>query len=132
MTKIDANLVSLITELNAFQGIETFGSCGGHTSPARGQWEKGTFYIKFRVARNDDGYYALEFLAWLINHDYSRAEKVGSVILFPEAAPPWMNTPGKSLCYILEGHRDADPRDLAHTIARLREHYVSPAEHKEW
>jgi len=46
--ELDKNIVKLVRALNAFEGIETIGSCGGHakqTSPS--QWPEGSWYVKF-------------------------------------------------------------------------------------
>lgn len=105
---LDANIVRLVAALNAFPGIETTQSCGGHDKPANpGQALAGGFTVIFQVEQSPRGWLALEFLAWAIN-----AEGPGALILFPWAAPPWLNTPGKVLRFVLEG-RGSDPDDLA-------------------
>jgi hypothetical protein len=122
---LDANVRGLVDALNDFRGIRTIGSCGGHEKPGPAQWPTGSWYVKFDVARTDDGWFALEFLAWLVNNDYRRAGH--NVILYPTAAPPYLNTPGQCLHWALEGHEGEDAQRLADWISRLRqESFVPP------
>ncbi len=122
---IDPHIVSLCAALNAFPGIETIGSCGGHADPKPGGWEEGTWYVKFRVRWDDAGRFALEFLAWLINNDYRRAGH--HVTMYPTAPPPYLNDPGNVLAFALEGYDGVDAERLARWIDEVRaECYVPP------
>ena len=123
---IDPPIQHLVDALNAFAGIHTIGSCGGHPEPLHGgQWPAGSWYVKFRVDRDAHGWRALEFLAWLINNDYQRAEH--HVTLFPTAPPPYLNTPGRVLAFALEGYDGEDPNKLAEWMDQLRRRlYVPP------
>ena len=117
-SEIDTSMRELVRALNAFQGVNTIGSCGGHPEPGPGQWPEGCWYVKMTFDHNEDGWMALEFLAWAINRDYSSAHKV---ILYPTSPPPYLNEPGKMLTFALEG-RENDPDDLAHFLNMEREH----------
>jgi hypothetical protein len=123
---IDSNVRSLVEALNAFDGIETVGSCGGHPPPLKdGQWPEGTWYIKFRVEPDEHGWRALEFLAWLVNRDYRRAGH--QVILYPDAPPPYLNEPGQVLAFELEGSGGESAEALGQWVDRQRsESYVPP------
>jgi len=122
---LDANMRRLVAALNAFPGTRTIGSCGGHDNPTPDQWPAGRWYVKFEVARGDDGWFALEFLAWLVNNDYRRAGH--QVILLPTAAPPYLNEPGRCLHWALEGDDGEDADALAAWIDELRgTSFVSP------
>jgi hypothetical protein len=123
---IDASIRQLVDALNAFRGIRTIGSCGGHPEPVTGgQWPAGAWYVKFRVDQDEAGWRALEFLAWLINNAYQRAEH--HVTLYPTAPPPYLNTPGQVLAFALEGFDGEDPNQLAECMDRLRaKAYVPP------
>ena len=123
---IDPAIGRLVNALNAFEGIETIGSCGGHPEPLKGgQWPAGTWYVKFCVDKNAHGWRALEFLAWLINNDYQRAGH--HVILLPTAPPPYLNEPGQVLHFALEGSDGEDPDALASWMDGLRNSdYVPP------
>ena len=124
--ELDSNIVSLVEALNAFDGITTIGSCGGHPNPKPGQWDEGTWYIKFEVAHSEEGWFALEFVAWFVM-DYIRAGH--HIELYPKAPPPWWNTPGRCLSFALEGEFGEDPNAVARWLNTAREeHYISPAD----
>src|SRR6266542_2816542 len=109
---IDASIRGLVDALNAFDGIETIGSCGGHPEPlSPGQFPEDEWFVRFRVEHSENGWHALEFLAWLINNDYVRGGH--NVMLYPTASPPYLNRPGKVLSFALEGRRGEDADALA-------------------
>src|SRR5207248_488721 len=87
----------------------------------------GEWWVTFGIDRSsDDGWFALEFLSWLVNHDCRRAGF--TTILLPYAYPPYLNTPGESLRFQIQGAGD-DPDELARLIDTLREEcYISPAD----
>ena len=120
---LDSNMVGLVNALNAFPGVQTIGSCGGHVAPTGGQWEEGTFYVNVVFDDTEHGYFALEFLAWAINNDYRRAGY--KVMLYPYAPPPYLNEPGNCLRFHLEGY-GADPDELAVTLDQAREQLFVP------
>ena len=60
-SKIDPSIRELVRALNAFPGVTTIGSCGGHPDPGPGQWPEGSWYIKMKFDQNEDGWMALEF-----------------------------------------------------------------------
>lgn len=124
--QLDRNIVKLVRALNAFEGISTIGSCGGHanqTNPS--QWTEGSWYVKFYVAHDDEGWFALEFLAWLINNSMQRSDK--HVSLYPTAPPPYLNSPGEVLAFVLEGEQE-DSEEVARLInAARRKVYLGPS-----
>src|SRR5690349_3780824 len=81
----------------------------------------------FTVQRTDQGWFALEFLAWAINNDYRRG---GHPVLFSPIAPPsYLNEPGQSLQFVIERSAGAKAAVLATWLNRLRaECYVAPLE----
>lgn len=125
--ELDKNIVKLVRALNAFDGITTIGSCGGHaqqTNPS--QWPEGSWYVKFTVARDEEGWFALEFLAWLVNNSMRRGDR--QVYLYPTAPPPYLNAPGEVLTFVLEGEQE-DPEKVARELDQARTKlYVSPAD----
>jgi len=123
---IDPLIQRLVDALNAFDGIQTHGSCGGHPEPLlRGQWPAGSWYVKLRVDKTEHGWRALEFLAWLINNAYQR--DAHHVTLYPVAPPPYLNTPGQVLSFALEGFDGENPDALADWMQQVRERaYIPP------
>lgn len=117
--KNDPSIRSLVAALNAFPGVATIGSCGGHENPGPGQWAAGKWYVKLIFDQDDDGWLALEFLAWAINNDYRRADH--HVILYPTSPPPWLNQPEEMLSFSLEGHDGCSADSLAAFLDRVRE-----------
>lgn len=115
--ELDSNIVNLVRALNAFPGVVTIGSCGGHPDPGPGQWPEGRWYVKMEFEKNEAGWIALEFLAWAINVDYASEYHA---FFYPTSAPPYLNRPGKMLAFALEG-RDVEPDDLAEFLDTVRE-----------
>src|SRR3954465_825727 len=122
---LDPNIVALVEALNAFKGISTVGSCGGHPDPGPGQKPAGEWTVSFKLAPNDNGWGALEFLAWLVNNN---ARRSGSKVhLEPFASPPYLNTPGECLAFHLAGWGEEDPEAFARLLRESKEQcYVPP------
>ncbi len=114
---MDLNIVPLVRVLNAFDGIDTVSSCGGHENPGPAQYEAGSWYVKFRVEWNEAGRSALEFLSWSINNEALKAGR--DVILYPYAQPPDYARPGEGLSFVLEGHNEEDPIAFAAWLERM-------------
>lgn len=102
--ELDSNIVGLVRALNKYPGVITVGSCGGHEPPLQpSQWLAGSWYVKFDIVPDRTGWYVLEHLAWAINED-CRLLGNQHVILMPIAAPPYLNTPGRCLAFVIEGY----------------------------
>jgi hypothetical protein len=127
---VDPNVRALVRALNTFDGLATISSCGGHEKPTSPvQWEAGTWQVAFEIDRSEDGWFALEFLAWLINRDAGRSGR--RLLLVPDAVPPYLNYPGHCLFFRLEGYGE-DPERLASYIERSRaDCYVNPHDVQE-
>src|SRR3954452_12249646 len=125
ISDLDPNMVSLVEALNSFKAITTVGSCGGHADPGPAQNPLGEWSVAFRLAADEHGWRALEFLAWLVNND---ARRGGSKVrLEPFSAPPYLNTPGDCLVFHLTGWGGEDPEEFARMLSRSREQsYVPP------
>jgi hypothetical protein len=108
--ELDPNIVTLMEVLNAFKGVTTVGSCGGRLDPGPGQKPAGEWTVSFKLAPDEYGRRALEFLAWLVNNDAPRGGT--RVRLEPFASPPYLNTPGECLVFHLTGWGGEDPRIL--------------------
>lgn len=131
--EIDANIRPLVDALNAFPGITTFASCGGHHNhnPANDQVGERDWYIRFHLDWTEAGRFSLEFLAFLVNEDgepYSER-----LWLFPKAPPPYLNGPGTVLCWCLVSWCGTDPNVFASYITEEREVAFVPADRAhEW
>ena len=102
----DLNIRRLVAVISAFDGLTVIGGCGGHPNPQPDQWPEGSWYVMITVQRTDQGWFALEFLAWAINNDYRRGGH--QVLLSPIAPPPYLNQPGQSLQFVIEGSAGAN------------------------
>jgi hypothetical protein len=114
----DLNIRQLVAAIDAFEGLTVIGGCGGHSDPRPDQWPEGAWYVMFTVQRTDQGWFALEFLGWAINNDYRRGGY--QVLLSPIAPPPYLNEPGQSLQFVIEGSANANATVLATWLNRLR------------
>jgi len=114
--ELEENIVSLAVTLNAAPGIHTCSSCGGHENPGSCGVKAPDWYVSFEVDRTDDGWLALEFLTWVVNHDRRAAGR--KALLVPDSPPPFLNSPGRMLFFRIEGNGD-DPDELACWIERM-------------
>jgi hypothetical protein len=123
---LDKNMVRLVRALNAFQGVTTIGSCGGHPNPRGCQRSEGAFYVNFTLSWDQQGQLALEFLAWLVNN-FLRGRIEGMIVLIPFAPPPYLNGPGTCLHFTIEGRDGADPEELATHMDDARREFFEPS-----
>jgi hypothetical protein len=82
-------------------------------------------WVKFGIQQTLLGWRTLEFLAWLYTDMISAGERLK---FFPTSPPPYLNTPGECLsfvveCYPLDGDQDARFRKIAEFINSCREEY---------
>jgi hypothetical protein len=82
-------------------------------------------WVKFGFQQTPLGWRTLEFLAWL-HADMIRAGE--RLKFFPTSVPPYLNTPGECLsfvieCYPLHGDQDERFRRVADFINSCREKY---------
>ncbi len=115
--EVDKNVRLLVVVLNRFPGLHTIGSCGGHSNPAPYQEPEGQWYVSLQVDHNEEGWRSLEFLAWAVG-DFKRAGRLLSLEV--SSPPPYMNTPGQCLSFVLRG-KDFTPDDLAAPLDEWRE-----------
>jgi hypothetical protein len=127
-SELDKNMADLVRVLNSFKGVRTIGSCGGHRKPLKpGQWGAGSWYVKFGISRSDYGWFAMEFLAWVVNSDSRRAG--ANLEFFPTSPPPYLNEPGEMLCFVIEGRKPEKPEKFAEYLKFLKEAaYVTPGQ----
>ena len=128
-TEIDTNIVDLVKVLNEFPGVITTGSCGGHSNPGPGQNPAGEFSVAFKVEHTEHGQLSLEFLVWAVNNSLVRTGH--NVRIYPYCAPPYLNDPGHTLYFVLEG-ADADPGTIAKHLRDMRQDFfMTPNENAQ-
>jgi hypothetical protein len=119
--EIDPGIRALVRALNAFPGIETIGSCGGHDNPRGDQAGPGLWWVLLTIDRTPDSWLSLEFLAWAVTRALGSD---GGVTLEADAAPPYLNDPGKLLRFVLQRHHvdrtDQEADLFAATLDKLR------------
>ncbi|TAG25532.1 MAG: hypothetical protein EAZ37_12555 [Burkholderiales bacterium] len=77
-------------------------------------------WVKFELAKSELGWRTLEFLAWAVS-DVSRAGE--DLLLMPTSPPPYLNTPGAVLAFVIEYRVDSlsDSERMRKTAAFLRD-----------
>lgn len=113
-SELDSNIAELVQALNAFSGIETIGSCGGHENPTGVQRPAGEWFVTFKVLHTQGGWRSLEYIAGVITLDPARTS------LTAHTAQPG-NATGRALFFSLQGWDFADPMRTAKYLKRVRE-----------
>lgn len=126
--ELDVNIKELVNVLNSFEAIHTIGSCGGHPNPFPGQWEEGTWFVKFDVEQSFEGWQTIEFLAWAINNEY---DEDLTVFFMPKSSPPWLNVPSQTLGWVIEGYNEQDPNQLADFLCKVKSDFYKSAKNIE-
>lgn len=138
---LDPPIVALVRALNQLPGIYTGGSCGGHEEPvspvsaSANEWwigfglERIAHEHEFVAVPTDEAWLSLEFLAWFTLN----ARSTGADVYVRTAShPPWINIPGQTLGFVLEGFRDGErryePDELADELTRAAIRYYVPAD----
>ena len=138
---MDASIVALVRAINQLPGLYTSGSCGGHEEPLTpvsapaDEWWIGIELASVKRDKDlveiptDEAWLSLEFLTYVTGH----LRKNGvNVQLRASANPPWLNTPGRTLGFVLEGTRDDEspyePDDFADRLTRDAIRYYVPAD----
>jgi hypothetical protein len=123
--ELDPPIRALCRAINAFPGLRTRESCSGHRDPHANQLAQGSWEVTLDVRRDDDGWFALEFLAYVINNACQQSGR--AVFLYPFAAPPYLNVPGQTLFFALTSE-SMDPDVLAtYLTQRHAADYRGPA-----
>lgn len=116
-------IVKLVRALNEFEGLNATVNTGSVRS-REGTSKNGEWSICVEIAQCDDGWFLLEFLAWLINNDFQQAGM--DVRFMPYSRPPYLHIPGRNLLFVVEGVCPADQVAIAIQRAR-KECYVPPS-----
>ena len=117
---MNQNLQSLATVLDGFPGLKT--TYGQDTED---QWQ-----LSFEVQHTEEGWRSLEFVAWAVSDLKQGGNKV---ILEAIAIPPYLNTPGECLLFVVKGKNDAPegsirPQQVASILSDWKEDYVPVGE----
>jgi hypothetical protein len=115
-------VVKLVRALNEFEGLNATVNTGSIRSRV-GMSKNREWSICVEIAQSDEGWFLLEFLAWLINNDFQQAGM--DVRFFPYSRPPYLHIPGRNLIFVVEGLCPADQVAVAIQRAR-KECYVPP------
>jgi len=116
-------IVKLVRALNEFDGLNAMVNTGSIRSRL-GTTKNREWSICVEIAQSDDGWFLLEFLAWLINNDFQQAGM--DVRFVPFSRPPYLHIPGRNLMFVVEGMCPADQVAVAIQRAR-KECYVPPS-----
>ena len=113
MMDIDKNIQRLVTELNAFPGVVTFSSCGGHPAPSiHSQRPEGEFEVSFNVYPLRGGWRSLELITSAVS-ECAEHDKLTLTV--------WFMGGGTSVCFELVGRYYAAPDLLAESLSTARE-----------
>jgi hypothetical protein len=112
--------------IKQFEAVEW--SSSGYPLAADGEGEPtDAGWVKFGLRGSKLGWRTLEFLAWACTDMVRGGERLR---FFPTAPPPYLNTPGKCLsfvleCYAVDGDQDSRFRKVAEFINWCRtEHWA--------
>lgn len=113
----DPAIVELCRAINEFPGIATNGSCQGFID---GHRPDRPWAVYFGMERRPtfEGYCSIEFIAWLKGSEASAAGFDVSLRL--NSAPPYLNIPGNTAYFVIEG-RNRHPDEFAAFIRDMRE-----------
>lgn len=77
-------------------------------------------WVKFELSKSELGWRTLEFLAWAFE-DISRSGE--DVLLMPTSPPPYLNTPGAVLAFVVECRVDSveDAERIRKTAGFIRD-----------
>src|SRR5262245_52014757 len=113
--------------LPTIQIQNTLATLGGVSWSSRGEFRSKVSsrekyrvgWIKFETRKSELGWRTIEFVAWAID-DLRRGEY--RVRLFPTSAPPYLNTPGRCLAFVIEVDLLAKgEKDAAHAARFLQQ-----------
>ncbi len=124
---MDQNIVGLVNALNAFDGIYTVSSCGGHQNNTPYQLPLGKWEVMFMLeaarvnSPSVQAWLTLELLAFGFSKCFDAGDgKVQITVFSPD---PFLNGPGDSITFTLEGN-DVDPDALADWLVDFKRHFV--------
>lgn len=122
-SEMDANIVALAKAINAFDGIYTTSSCGGHSKNKKYQLPDNRWEVTFQLepARQNSpsvrAWLALEFLVYAFCKCFS--SDAGDVRITTFSPSPYLNGHGQSISFTLEG-KDVNPDDVAEWLLAFK------------
>lgn len=126
--ELDPPVAGLCRAVNAFPGLRTGSSCGGHETG--GLLPADRWQVAFSCELDDEdrptlaAWLDLEFVAWAV-YDLGKAER--AVWLEAFSLPPWPNDPARMLSFDLHGERNGDggiePNEVAAFLDRVRRQF---------
>ena len=120
--EMDPPVQPLCRAINAFPGVFTIGSCGGHAEG--GELPADQWRVDFRAEVTDDhrptvdAWLSAEFIAWVLRDLYR-----GDMAVFASfwSPPPYLNYPGQMLTFEIHGWRpSAEPEEVAAQLKAFR------------
>jgi hypothetical protein len=118
--QIDARVKSLVRILNAFPGVLTLSSCGGHAEKTNfSQADADSFYVNMEMDPLRGGWRSLQLITFAIAETHENTE-------FDEEQVDlsvWTNGGTEGLCFEVKGSDGADPDSLALELERALELY---------
>jgi hypothetical protein len=112
----DAKVVPWINMINAYEGLETVGSCGGHKHPeGEDQVKENEFYVQFRFdtpdeGPNEDGWWALrDIMRYITECEFNKGESLVIEFKMTIFGNPFFVLKGKNVRFEdLYGETDAE------------------------
>ena len=92
--------------INLFEGVDWCSS--GYPLMNRDGETSDVGWVKFGLRKSELGWRTLEFLAWVCNDMAQAGERLE---FFPTSPPPYLNTPGDCLSFVIEIHPINGDRD---------------------
>lgn len=126
LNDMDANIVSLVQALNAWPGIQTVSSCGGHKDNKDYQLPMGEWQVMFQL--EPARVYSPSVQAWLsleaLAYGFSKRFESDKVCLTVFSTDPFLNGSGESIYFNLKG-KDIEPDAAAKFLGTLIKEFVS-------
>lgn len=126
--EIDSNIVGLTKALNAFDGIYTISSCGGHKNNKHYQLPAGSWEVTFKLrparrhAPSVKAWVTLEYLVYTFCKAYVPKKGVVRITAFSPCPEVSFHDQGDNISFTLEG-TDADPDEVALYLCELKKEY---------
>ena len=113
------SIESLRDLMASFEGVRWASAGVRELAPGAVAW------VKFQLEKSENGWRSLEFFTWCLQ---SVSGHPPSGCLYPVTAPPTLNEPGESICFVFEILVGDEQQDaVAQTVTHL-----SQLKEKDW